>query len=150
MPHKAAFNRAPFGRNRRNPPAGLVAHEPFGKDCKHVGCQGAVCRVLDVFADGSLRLIETPGHTRGHISAWLRVKEKSLLLTFDAAHLQANMDLQVSYGAVASRADAAGSLAALQSLARTQPDLEVIYGHEPEQWRCGRTDVKLGATSCAR
>jgi len=106
-------------------------------------------RVLDVFGDGSLKLIETPGHARGHVSAWLRVKAKSLLLTFDAAHLQANMDLQLPSGAVASRADAAGSLAALQSLARTQPDLEVIYGHEPEQWRCGRTVVKLAATSCA-
>lgn len=43
-------------------------------------------RSVDLFGDGSIRLLHTPGHTPGHLSILLRLKDRSLLLTGDAAY----------------------------------------------------------------
>ncbi|MEO1656133.1 MAG: N-acyl homoserine lactonase family protein [Pseudomonadota bacterium] len=96
----------------------------------------ALGQSFDVFGDGSLLLFETPGHTKGHISAVLELETDMFLLTFDAAHLRANLSLQIPSGSVASRDDAVASLAALQTLADQRTDATIIYGHEPTQWAC--------------
>jgi glyoxylase-like metal-dependent hydrolase (beta-lactamase superfamily II) len=47
----------------------------------------------DVFGDGSVRIISTPGHTPGHQSLILKLpKTGELLLTGDAIHFQDNFD----------------------------------------------------------
>ena len=43
-------------------------------------------RTLDLFGDGSVRLLSTPGHTRGHQSILLKLEGRELLLTADAAY----------------------------------------------------------------
>ena len=58
--------------------------------------------VFDVFGDGSLRLFRTPGHTGGHVSAIAHGPERSVLLTFDAAPLRSNLELNVTSGRVSS------------------------------------------------
>jgi len=100
-------------------------------------------RVFDVFGDGSLKLFETPGHTRGHVSALLSLSHQEFLLTFDAAHLRANLTLQVPSGSVASRDDAVASLATLQALVDANANLTVVFGHEPTQWRCEHSVISL-------
>lgn len=90
----------------------------------------------DVFGDGAMKIFKTSGHAEGHISAVLITKSGPILLTFDAAHLQANMDLSVPSGATSSRPQADESLAKLKSLRDIVPNLKVIYGHEPSQWAC--------------
>src|SRR3954471_15347458 len=47
----------------------------------------------DLFGDGSVRLLHTPGHTRGHLSILLRLQGgQRLLLTADAAYAQRTLD----------------------------------------------------------
>ena len=49
--------------------------------------------VIDLFADGSVRLLSTPGHTKGHMSVLLRLQSgRELLLTGDAAYSRATID----------------------------------------------------------
>lgn len=100
-------------------------------------------RVFDVFGDGALKLFETPGHARGHVSALLTASNKAFLLTFDAAHIHANMELQIPSGAVASHSAAINSLAALQTIADADENIITIYGHEPTQWTCGLSVINL-------
>jgi N-acyl homoserine lactone hydrolase len=47
----------------------------------------------DVFGDGTVVMLNTPGHTPGHHSLLVRLKEKgNVLLTGDLAHFQENYD----------------------------------------------------------
>ena len=47
----------------------------------------------DIFGDGSLRLVATPGHTPGHQSLLVRLpKTGTLLLSGDAVHFKSNWD----------------------------------------------------------
>jgi len=47
----------------------------------------------DVFGDGSLRIVATPGHTPGHQSLLVRLaKTGNVLLSGDAAHFQSNWE----------------------------------------------------------
>jgi N-acyl homoserine lactone hydrolase len=48
---------------------------------------------LDVFGDGSVRIISTPGHTPGHCSLLVRLaKTGPVLLSGDVAHYRFNME----------------------------------------------------------
>jgi glyoxylase-like metal-dependent hydrolase (beta-lactamase superfamily II) len=45
-------------------------------------------QTIDLFGDGSVRLISTPGHTRGHQSVLLRTAEREILVVGDAAYTE--------------------------------------------------------------
>ena len=49
-------------------------------------------RSLDLFGDGSVRLVSTPGHTAGHLSVVLRLREREALLTGDAAYTRRTIE----------------------------------------------------------
>jgi N-acyl homoserine lactone hydrolase len=92
-------------------------------------------RSLDVLGDGSVRLVFTPGHSRGHLSVVLRLKGREALLTGDAAytmrtlresHLPHSMDDEHLFRR---------SLREIQLYAEATPDALVIPGHDMEHWR---------------
>lgn len=48
---------------------------------------------FDVFGDGSVRILSTPGHTPGHQSLFVRLpKSRPVILSGDLAHFQDNFD----------------------------------------------------------
>jgi len=50
----------------------------------------------DVFGDGSVTILSTPGHTPGHQSLLVKLpKTGALVLSGDAVHFQANWDNRV-------------------------------------------------------
>lgn len=100
---------------------------------------------FDVFGDESLMIFRTRGHTNGHVSALIRTESATTLLTFDAAHLQANFDLGIPSGSVASHQDALESLEQIKDLSDTIPELKIIYGHEPTQWTCVESAIRLNS-----
>ncbi len=71
-------------------------------------------RSLDLFGDGSVRLVSTPGHTAGHLSVVLRLREREALLTGDAAYTR-----RTHRGDGAALPD--GGRAPLQALAARDP-----------------------------
>ncbi len=86
----------------------------------------------DLFGDGSVRLLSTPGHTPGHQSMLLEAGGRRLLLTADACYLKRSMD-EVKLPRIL--ADAAKTEASLRRLREMREGgLETIYGHDPEQW----------------
>lgn len=117
----------------------VVLLDPYWQDDETLG------RYADVFGDGTLKLFETPGHTKGHVSALVQGPDHPVLLTFDAAHLEANVAMQITSSAARSMSDAEASLALFEEILKENPDVEIIYGHEPSQWPDAPHAANLGA-----
>ena len=89
---------------------------------------------LDLFGDGVIRLLQTPGHSAGHMSLLLDLPASGpILLTADAVDSLAQWEGQLPLRALHSRDDAARSLERLRGLARETGAL-VVLGHDPENW----------------
>jgi N-acyl homoserine lactone hydrolase len=84
----------------------------------------------DVWGDGSVRMIATPGHTAGHHSLLVRLKNRGyVLLTGDVAHFMQNY---ASNGVPSFNADRAQTLASLDRFKTLAANLKatVIIQHE--------------------
>jgi glyoxylase-like metal-dependent hydrolase (beta-lactamase superfamily II) len=99
--------------------------------------------VVDLLGDGSIWLVPTPGHTRGETAVLLNTEGAPILLTFDAAHLEANLERQIPPGFVVDRDEAVASLERLGRFHAAYPQVRVVYGHEPAQWSGRGTRVAL-------
>jgi N-acyl homoserine lactone hydrolase len=72
----------------------------------------------DVFGDGSVIMLNTPGHTPGHHSLLVKLKEKgNVLITGDLAHFHENYDINGVPTFNTSRADTLASLDRFKQLA---------------------------------
>lgn len=89
---------------------------------------------LDLFGDGAIRLLQTPGHSAGHMSLLLSLDQTgSVLLTADAADNLAQWEGRLPPRALHSRDDAKRSLEGLRELAR-ETDPLLVLGHDPDNW----------------
>ena len=113
-----------------NPPmqgANAVAYEPWTK----LGGKREVLTLdKDVFGDGSVVVLRTPGHTPGHSSLLVRLKEKgAVILTGDAVHFHENYE---SNGVPGFNFDRAQTLASLDRIKKLAANLKatVIIQHD--------------------
>lgn len=85
----------------------------------------------DLFGDGSVRLLHTPGHTPGHLSLLLRLESgERLLLAADAAYARSTLAERKLPLFVD---DEAAYLASLDRLVALGDDARyVVCGHDPE------------------
>jgi len=84
----------------------------------------------DVFGDGSVIILRTPGHTPGHQSLLLKLAEKCpVIITGNAVHFHDNLD---SDGVPAFNFDRAQTLASLQRLKKMAANLKgtIIIQHD--------------------
>lgn len=91
-------------------------------------------RTLDVFEDGSLRLLWTPGHTPGHLSVALALAGRRILLTGDLAYTAATVRGETLPGLASSYPTLKRSLAQLRAHLSAHPDTLVVPGHDAETW----------------
>ena len=92
-------------------------------------------RSLDLFGDGSVRLLATRGHTRGHQSVLLALRGRQLLLTADAAYTRRAIDEDLIPIFVFGEADDyRDSLRRIREFAQASPDAVVIPGHDAQLW----------------
>ncbi|CAN5925693.1 hypothetical protein BH11MYX4_BH11MYX4_14280 [soil metagenome] len=87
---------------------------------------------LDVFGDGSIWAIHTPGHTHGHLSFVVVTKTGPVLFTGDVSHTRWGFDNDVVPGGFndGDPRDSRRSLDQLRAFARAYPEVRVVYGHE--------------------
>jgi N-acyl homoserine lactone hydrolase len=84
----------------------------------------------DVFGDGTVVMLTTPGHTPGHHSVLIRLKEKgNVLITGDLAHFHENYEANGVPGFNTSRAETLASLDRFKKLA-AQLKATVILQHD--------------------
>jgi len=85
----------------------------------------------DVFGDGTVMILRTPGHTPGHQSLLVRLVDKGpVILVGDAAHFHENYD---NNGVPGFNYDRAETLASLDRLKQIAANLKatVIIQHDP-------------------
>ena len=94
---------------------------------------GAFRGVLDVFGDGSVWALWTPGHSPGSTAYLVRTTEGPKLIAGDAVHTRLGWE-QALPQAVIPGFDAdlsADSAARLKRFAERHPEVEVFLGHQP-------------------
>lgn len=91
-------------------------------------------RTIDLFADGSVRLISTPGHTVGHFSVLVETTKGPVFLLGDAVYTLRNLHEDRLPWRTASDQDSLASMRQLRAYAEGQPDVPLIPTHDPEVW----------------
>lgn len=95
---------------------------------------------LDVYGDGSVTILSTPGHTPGHQSLMVRLaRTGTVLLSGDAVHFQSNWDHRRVPG---MNADKDATLASMQRLA------DLMAQHGAQLWinhETARSDAQIRA-----
>ncbi|RHW17402.1 N-acyl homoserine lactonase family protein [Sphingomonas gilva] len=85
----------------------------------------------DVFGDGSVRMIDLPGHTPGHHGLMVKLKNKGdVLLTGDQAHFTENYESEGVPSFNTDRADTLASFKRFKDMAKNA-NATVIIQHEP-------------------
>jgi N-acyl homoserine lactone hydrolase len=85
----------------------------------------------DVFGDGTVMILRTPGHTPGHQSLLVRLREKGpVVLVGDAVHFHENYQ---SNGVPGFNFDRADSIASMERIKQIEKNLKatVIIQHDP-------------------
>jgi N-acyl homoserine lactone hydrolase len=90
----------------------------------------------DLFGDGSIMVLSTPGHTLGHQSLKVKLPSgKTMVMAQDAIWMQENMDGYPA-GLNYSVKDYNNSVNRLKMI-RDLENAEVYYGHDQDQWKAG-------------
>lgn len=96
--------------------------------------QGKKTDFYDVFGDGVIKIIFTPGHTPGHQSVLVNLpKTGHMLFTGDACYTGDHWCDKCLPGLVASASDAADSVKKLRKVAKDY-NAKVVWGHDPVTW----------------
>ena len=91
-------------------------------------------RAYDLFGDGSVRLVATPGHTHGHQSVILRLKDREALVTGDAVYFTRTIDDERRGWVMADEHKWRRSVGEIRLYRRENPDALIIPGHDPDEW----------------
>ena len=89
---------------------------------------------LDLFGDGSVRLVATPGHSAGHQSVVLRLRGREALLAADAAYTLRAIRDDVVPLIMDDEHRWRRSLREVRRFVESTPGLVVIPGHDGEAW----------------
>ena len=97
---------------------------------------GAFSETWDVFGDGSVRLVSTPGHTPGHVSVLLRLPGgRPALLAADAAYARKTIDERLVPLLCPDVERYLRSLDEIRAFVDQTPDAIVVCGHDGYRWK---------------
>jgi N-acyl homoserine lactone hydrolase len=91
-------------------------------------------RSFDLFGDGSLRAVYTPGHTLGHMSVVLRTERGEVLVAGDAIYLRRSLDDNHLPYRTADEHLFRRSLREIRQYATETPEALIVPGHDWEAW----------------
>jgi glyoxylase-like metal-dependent hydrolase (beta-lactamase superfamily II) len=104
-------------------------------DGPDAGSYSTFGRAFDLFGDGSVRLVFTPGHTLGHVSVVLRLGEREMLVAGDAIYLRRTLRDKVVPHAMEDEHLFKRSLREIELYVRETPDAVIVPGHDLEAWQ---------------
>jgi len=87
-------------------------------------------RSFDLFGDGSVRAVFTPGHTYGHTSYVLRLRDREVLIAADAIYTRRTLDEDVLPYKMADEHRFRRSLKEIQRFRERTPGALIIPGHD--------------------
>lgn len=106
----------------------------FDRDVQWLFLYGEQDDNYDLFGDGTIKTLFTPGHAPGHTSLVVNLEETGpMVLTADACYTMDHYNNLALPGLMHSAADCANSV---QKIHRTVEALEatVVTGHDPDEW----------------
>jgi len=92
-------------------------------------------RSFDVFGDGSVRAVYTPGHTLGHMSIVLRTARGEILIAADAIYMRRTLDDTHLPYRTADEHLFRRSLREIRQYATETPEALIVPGHDWEAWQ---------------
>ena len=112
-------------------PSGTTNAAPLKHWLDGQGKSEPVAKDKDVFGDGTVVMLDMPGHTPGHHSLLVKLKEKgNVLLTGDQAHFRENYDSNGVPTFNFNRADTIASFDRFKQIAKNL-QATVIIQHDP-------------------
>jgi glyoxylase-like metal-dependent hydrolase (beta-lactamase superfamily II) len=103
-------------------------------DGPSIASHSTFARSFDLFGDGSVQLLFTPGHTLGHQSVLLRLKDREALVCGDAIYYLATLDDERRGWAMADEHLWRRSLREIQLYRRETPGALIVPGHDAGAW----------------
>jgi N-acyl homoserine lactone hydrolase len=104
-------------------------------DSEDTGSFSGFARSLDVFGDGSVRLVFTPGHTLGHMSVVLQTASGEVLVAGDAIFMHRTLEDDHLPAMLPDEHLFRRSLREIRQYVKETPDALVIPGHDWEAWQ---------------
>jgi N-acyl homoserine lactone hydrolase len=92
-------------------------------------------RSFDLFGDGSVRAVYTPGHTLGHMSVVLRTERGEVLVAGDAIYMRRSLDDNHLPYRSADEHLFRRSLREIRQYATETPEALIVPGHDWEAWQ---------------
>ncbi|MCZ7585700.1 MAG: N-acyl homoserine lactonase family protein [Deltaproteobacteria bacterium] len=92
---------------------------------------------FDLYGDGSVVLVPTPGHTPGALSVFVRTAAGDFLLVGDAAYTAQNLEKPVNIGYFEDREKTWDSLIRFHDLHGAAPEITIIPFHDPKYLESG-------------
>jgi Zn-dependent hydrolases, including glyoxylases len=91
---------------------------------------------VDLFGDGSLWAVSTPGHTKGHTSFIVNGKEIQAFVAGDACISKKGFELGVETGTYTSNLqEGRKSFLKIKAFAEQYPGLTMLFGHETDEFK---------------
>ena len=104
-------------------------------DGPDAGSFSGFARSFDLFGDGSVRAVYTPGHSAGHMSVVLRLRRREVLLAGDAMYLRRTLDEMRPPHRTVDDHVFMRSLREIRQYAKETPDALIVPGHDWEEWQ---------------
>jgi N-acyl homoserine lactone hydrolase len=132
----AAFNgpRPTFKGYVRKQGAHAVDYREIVYDTRLASSYSTFGRSFDLFGDGSIRLVYTPGHSAGHQSLIVRLRDRELLIAGDAIYFLDTLEHERRGLFLADEHNWRRSLREIQLYRRENPDAVIIPSHDNKAW----------------
>lgn len=89
---------------------------------------------IDLFGDGLVRLVSSPGHSPGHVSVLLQLGDRYALLLGDAAMSTVELQHPVVDGIIMNQDAYIRSASEAREFMRAHPDTLAIPSHDQDLW----------------
>ena len=97
---------------------------------------GPFQRTVDLLGDGTIRLLSTPGHTKGHMSVLLRLPEgRQVLVVGDAAYTRRSIREEILPLLTVDDELYLRSLREIKAYGEEVPDATLVPTHDPTAWQ---------------